>query len=430
MSNFRAIAPQSKKILELQYNKPTVHILGDRVNLYQCKPRANEVIKLQILLPVSTLFQHQKLQARTASSLALSGTSQFTSDQIQEQFEFWGTTVNMDTHIFGTEFTLKATKEHFEASLDWFLKNLKDTIYPQEELAVFQQTEIASMQRKMTTPKYWSNRICMENLFGTNSPMTSYADIEDISKLFPDELRAFHNLYLNPSFGKWYLSGDTDEDIISQIDVLIQRHCTNTEMPTNATRPKEYQPTGALSIKHAVENTSQVSMLMAREIPAIDEVQIHKLSLLNLILGGFFGSRLMQEIREEQGLTYGIGSYISQTTRGNMWVVSGEMNSAHAEKALDATKELMRSLVSNPPTGAELDRAKSYYAGHVRGSFDGPFAMATKLKNIHLRGFGYNHFDTSLSTIWATTTEELCALADNYLNPDTFYSVLAGEIDS
>jgi predicted Zn-dependent peptidase len=169
-------------------------------------------------------------------------------------------------------------------------------------------------------------------------------------------------------------------------------------------------------------------MYLMKKIPDIGETEFHHFGLLNMILGGFFGSRLMQQIREEKGLTYGIGSYIMQTPEGNAWCISGDMNSNNAELALDETLNILKSLIDRPPKDQELERAKRYYTGQLRSGFDGAFAMAEKLKALESRGYSLNHFDKAMDCIWNCTTEDLCLLADNYLRPETFKSVLAGDI--
>lgn len=426
MIDFRNTAPTPKKISKLEYRVPEEHAFGDHVRLYQSKPVENEVVKLQIFIPGGSRFQLRKNQARAAASLSLSGTSQHSSDQIQEQIEYWGSSVDFDSHVFGTDISIKALKKNFTKTVAWVLEHHTEALYPADEIAIYQQTEFAAMQRKLTTPRYWAGRKASEAVFGANSPMTGYADLEDLQHIDVDTLTAYHKQWLQPSMGVWYLSGDSDSTLVSELFEIWK----NLPAAQSQSVPQEraFAPSDVKHIEHRMENTSQVSMVLCRELPPIDEVQFHKMGLLNLILGGFFGSRLMQEIREERGLTYGIGSYISQTTRGNMWNISGEMNSQNARLALEATRELMQSMIDNPAAGEELERAKSYYAGQIRSSFDGPFAMANKMRGLHLRGYTYRHLDLALNTIWASETRELCELADNYLRPDSFYSALAGDI--
>jgi predicted Zn-dependent peptidase len=148
--------------------------------------------------------------------------------------------------------------------------------------------------------------------------------------------------------------------------------------------------------------------------------------LLNLFLGGFFGSRLMQDLREEKGLTYGIGSNISLSGNGHTWMISGEMNSDNADITRDSIREILIGLWKNPPNGDELEKAKRYYGGQLRGSLDGPFSEPAKIQFLLKTGYPQNYYQQALQTIWSTDSETLAELAYNYLNPDSFSIALAG----
>lgn len=426
MIPFRTQTPASKKIQFLDYPKPEERMIGHGVKLITVPPRKNEVLKLLLHWPFGDLMQQKKYQAKGTLDLTLNGTTLLTADQIQEQFEYWGTSISPNTTMLYSDLSLKSTSEFFDDSFNWLIYNHMEAVFPEKEVETLKQIAIAGLKRKQSTPKYWAYRECARLLFGDASAMTRFTEESDIAALSTTDLKKFHADFLNPSAATLFLSGDYTEKTIDMLSMAFAgippagAHSA-TELPFK-------DQVSDISEKiHPVENTSQVSMFMMRSLPVIGETEIHRFSLLNLILGGFFGSRLMQEIREEKGLTYGIGSYLMQTHHGNVWCISGEMNSVNAGLAMDGTKAIMRSLYQNPPTGDELDRAKRYYAGQLRASFDGPFAMAEKMKGLMVRGYTLKHFDTAMDSIWSCNTEDLCALADNYLHPESFKTVLAGD---
>lgn len=426
MIDFRTFAPPAQRIERLSFIKPDKLDLPGSNVLYLSPNRNNGVVKIQFWTPLGTLEQKKRFQAKSSSSLSLNGTVQHSADQIQEQFDFWGSTVSVDSHIFGTDISIKATAEFAIPTLHWLFSHVMGAIYPETELLVFKQTETAALQRKMTTPKYWSNKLCMESVFGAKSPMTSYAGLEDIQQIERDDLLDYHSRVLASPAGTWLVAGESSRELIEAISNIAASMTSNN--PAISQNQKSYEPSQVKKTLHPMENSTQVSMVMARELPQIAQEEFHKFALLNMLLGGYFGSRLMQEIREKRGLTYGIGSHISQTTRGNLWSISGEMNSANAKEALDATNEIIHSMSVSPPTEDELERAKRYYTGQLRSSFDGPFAMASKLRGLLVRGYDYSYLENAISTIWGTSSEELCQLADNYLIPESFYTSQAGQI--
>jgi zinc protease len=426
MNQFRSSAPMAQKILSISYPSQEKLELANGTSLVLLPPVRNEVVQLLIYWPCGSQNQQFPYQSKTALTLSLNGTSLNTAEQVQDQFDYWGTLLSPNPGLLHSELSIKSTSEFLIPSLHWFIDNYTAAIFPEAEIETMKQTSIAGLQRKMTTPKYWAYKESMEMLFGKQSAMTGFVSAEDISALTAEKAAVFHKQKLGLGAATYFLSGDYTPADVEAIKQAFGAHSLASR-ETNDMNWVDVKSEIAEKL-HPVENTSQVSLNMVSELPWISETNIHRFSLLNMILGGFFGSRLMQEIREEKGLTYGIGSYIMQTHKGNIWCISGEMNSKNGGLALDETRKIIRGLSTNPPTGDELERAKRYYSGQLRSSFDGPFAMANKLKNLMVRQYTLAHFDTAMDSIWNCTTDNLCELADNYLKPESFKTVLAGEI--
>jgi predicted Zn-dependent peptidase len=427
MHNFRSQAPPVNPIENLVFDKIEPVRLGKALQCYRLPQRNLGVVKFDIFWPYGTLHQDAKYVARTSLGLALSGTNKISADQINEELEYLGTSIGYETHLNHSVFTLKSNKENFLKAFQFLQESFAGVIYPQAEIDNYKQIEQAGLMRKMQTPRYWSHRLCFEAMFGGNSPMASFANVEDIQSITALQLKQYHANFLNFNNASHFLSGDVDGQIWDAFMLAI----TNNKTPQSPLLPKvshENPKTLGEIDKKPMEHAHQVSLLMGKTIHPLGEREIHTFSLLNMLLGGFFGSRLMQEIREEKGLTYGIGSYISQTNEGNSWCISCEMNSQNTAAAMEGIRAILEGLKTNPPAGDELERAKRYYCGQLRSSFDGPFALSSKIRNLLTRNYTYEHYSHAMDDIWKITGDELCSLADNYLNPESFHIAMAGDL--
>jgi predicted Zn-dependent peptidase len=152
------------------------------------------------------------------------------------------------------------------------------------------------------------------------------------------------------------------------------------------------------------------------------------LTLLNFVLGGYFGSRLMQELREKQGLTYGIGSYFKPAFDDYTWIISGEMNSENMEKTLVAIDSILIDLKTNLIDLEELTKLKQYYSGVFRSGFDGPFALSGKVQSNIMKHQDAKYYATVLPEIWSINSEEILRCANKYLTDNSFVIALAGNI--
>ena len=424
---FRETAPSTRAIESLNYTSATREILAGGLPMYVCPPRPLGVLKLQFYWPTGTAQQPAPMVARATNILRLSGNKHLTSEQIQEGFEYLGASVGMDVGLNESTLTLQAQEETLIEALQWLLKEGQDPVFPDEELAIYKQVETAGLLRRMQTPRYWSSRECMESLYGIGSPDGTFSNPEDIEALQAATLQYWFTTNLGLGMSTVFVSGDANAKLQEKLRQVLGGINTQEQAPTIITT--NTQGLKNQVIKHPLEQSSQASMYLARTLPEMDMRTLQLASLVNMFLGGFFGSRLMQDLRETRGLTYGIGSGISPSSNGYTWYVSGEMNSSNADAALEATLEIMKNIASNPPSGDELDKAKRYAAGQMRAGFDGPFALPRKIQFLLQRGFDEQYYTSYMDTLWSISSEEISQFADNYLQPEAFTIALAGKLN-
>ncbi|MBD0331436.1 MAG: insulinase family protein, partial [Chitinophagaceae bacterium] len=149
-----------------------------------------------------------------------------------------------------------------------------------------------------------------------------------------------------------------------------------------------------------------------------------KAQVLNALLGGFFGSRLMSNIREEKGYTYGIYSYLQNHIQQSAWMISTEAGRNVCEPTIIEVYKEMERLRNEPADNEELLLVKNYMIGNILGDLDGPFQIINRWKNIILNGLDESYFYNQINTIKKVTSAELQELADKYLMSERFYELV------
>jgi predicted Zn-dependent peptidase len=140
--------------------------------------------------------------------------------------------------------------------------------------------------------------------------------------------------------------------------------------------------------------------------------------------GGFFGSRLMSNIREDKGYTYGIHSYLQNHLHNTAWMISTEAGRDVAEATITEVYKEMALLRDEIIEAEELDLVRNYMIGSLLGDLDGPFQIIARWKNYILNNLGSDYFYNSLDSVRNVSAEELQELAKKYLNPDEFYELM------
>jgi predicted Zn-dependent peptidase len=151
------------------------------------------------------------------------------------------------------------------------------------------------------------------------------------------------------------------------------------------------------------------------------------MQVLNTILGGYFGSRLMKNIREEKGYTYGIGSAVVSMIHGGYFFIASEVGAEVCSSALEEVYKEMDILRMEPIPEEELQMVKNYMLGSFLKSIDGAFNLVDRWKGIMFYNLGYEYYDRFINTVSTISPPELMMLAQKYLTRESMNELVVGK---
>jgi predicted Zn-dependent peptidase len=146
--------------------------------------------------------------------------------------------------------------------------------------------------------------------------------------------------------------------------------------------------------------------------------------VLNTILGGYFGSRLMSNIREDKGYTYGIHSYMYNQVNQSAYLITTEAGKDVCEAAIKEIYYEMDVLKNELVDAEELELVKNYLLGTILGDLDGAFQIMQRWKSLILNGFTKERFNKNIDLYKHITPEQLQALANKYYQQENFYELV------
>ncbi|MGH2552250.1 MAG: M16 family metallopeptidase, partial [Chitinophagaceae bacterium] len=203
------------------------------------------------------------------------------------------------------------------------------------------------------------------------------------------------------------------------------KHFSDLQVSSQETKETALQP--ATEKKYRITNNKegvQGSIRIARPFPNRHHPDFLKTQILNTLFGGYFGSRLMSNIREDKGYTYGIHSFLLNHVQESAWMISTEAGTDVCENTIAEIYKEMKRLREGFILPEELALVKNYMMGSILGELDGPFQIIARWKNIILNDLDEKYFYDSIDTIKTVTPEELQLLARKYLNPEEFYELV------
>ena len=286
--------------------------------------------------------------------------------------------------------------------------------------------ESASLQSRFKTPDYWSSREITQRLFEVSHPKHRISEIGDINSVSKESITEAHSQYkLNQSI--LFLYGNIDTQIEFEISKTIAQYGKYSEKKRNALDYRTKQVSKGVFSKH-VPNTNQVVLNAAYLKTTVSEDKMPLIHLLNMTLGGFFGSRLMKEVREKRGLTYGIGSRVSLQNGLFHLQISSQMNSTNVDSAISAIQEILASLEKEGIEKEEFDRSQRYFLGQLYRSVDEPQSMINKIQYSISKGKSLNAFENKCLAVLNADIDDVNNLVKELCKHTDLAWCLAGDV--
>ena len=406
---------------KLQLKQAEKFVLKNGVEVYAVDAGAEEVLAVEWVFSAGNWFEEQNLVAATTNFLLRNGTSKKTAFQINEYFEYYGSYLNRACYNETATITLHCLSKHIKELLPSVRELIVDSVMPQEELDIYKQNMKQRLKVNLKKSDFVATRLIDVYLYGENHPYGKYSKLEDFDTLNREQLLDFYKKYYQQGKLVLFVAGKLPADIASLLDQYFG------DLPNQPVALQEIMAQPAADRKYRITNDEagvQGSVRMARSFPNRHHPDFMKVMVLNTLLGGFFGSRLMSNIREEKGYTYGIHSFIQNHIHDTAWMISTEAGKDVCEATIEEVYKEMKLLREQVVDEEELLLVRNYMMGGILGDLDGPFQIMGRWKNIVLNNLTEQYFYDSIHTIKTISAEELQFLAQKYLQPEACYELV------
>ncbi len=408
--------------LELKpYEKFT---LDNGVPVYAINAGAEEVMSVEIVFFAGNSFEEKNIVAAATNFLLKNGTSKKKAFQINEHFEYYGSFLNRACYNETSTLTLHCLNKHIGELLPVVEELITDSIFPEEELAIFKQNQKQRLSVSLKKSEFVASRLIDSYVYGEKHPYGKYTSHAEYDALNREELISYYNKYYKHGNCVIFTAGKLPKGLFE----LLNKHFGKLPFGNNFQKPlHQISSTKKPGDKFRItndENGVQGSIRIAREFPNRHHPDFSKVMVLNNIFGGYFGSRLMANIREDKGYTYGIHSFLQDHIQRSGWMVSTEVGKDVCEAAISEVYKEMKRLQDEPVGEDEMQLVRNYMMGSILGDLDGPFHIIARWKNYVLNDLNGDYFYNAINTIRTVSPGELQQLANKYLNPEEFYELV------
>ena len=423
----RTVQPEIRQLDKIDILRPLRQTLPNGTPLNVIHAGEQDVVRMDILFKAGSWRQSQKLQALFTHRMLREGSRKYSSSDIAERLDYYGAWLELSNSLEYAYLTLYSLNKYFPETLEIIESIVKEPVFPEKELDTVIETNVQQYLVNRSKVDFIAHRTMVSGLFGEQNPCGRFAIEEDYRKITPQILRTFYEEYYHTGNFSIYLSGKVTDDIIHQVEGVFGKDTFGKKLPVESeyTFPILSVPEKRIFVER--DDALQSAVKLGGFTITRSHPDYLKLRVLVTLLGGYFGSRLMSNIREDKGYTYGISMGTLQYPETGLLIVSTEAANEYVEPLIQEVYREIDQLHHSLVGLDELTTVKNYMVGEMSRSYESAFSLSDAWMFIQTVGLDENYYERSLDAIKTVTAEELRELAQRYICKESLKEVIAGK---
>lgn len=416
----------SAKGIDIEALRPATHSLKNGIPLDVFTSNAVEIMRMDLVFEAGKAYTDNPLTAIAAMALVTEGTTEHSAKEIANFLNFRGITIDRTLDSLNTCFTIYLQNKYLGEFLPLLREIFTTPSFPKDEFDIYLNKKRQEFEKQQQKTSYIASVTCIKELFGNEGPFSKYLSANDFENITVDDVRAFHKQFYNWDNCRIFLAGNITSENINSLnrtfgDIVFDK--THTSIEPKA--PTIQSVTQSINMPAAVQTSIRIGKII--DLPW-NSMEFAKLMVANNLLGGYFGSRLMMNVREDKGYCYGIFSSMQVERNAIYMVISTEVGTDVTQAAVNEIYNEIRRLQSKLVPDDELQRAKSYMIGDFMRSVDGVYELLERQRTFFASHSNDSFTKNYLNAIENTTAEEIMALATKHLKTDEFVQITVGNI--
>ena len=420
----RTTAPPSQKVAHVNILKAEKTLLHNQIPLYTIKAGEQPVMRLELIFDAGSRFDTSGGESLFISKMLTEGTKNHKAAEISEFFDQFGAFIEINQSFERLAIVVHGMTKHLPKLLPMLHELISVSVIPAEEFQMHRNIASQTLKVNLEKTSFVASQVFREQIFGINHPYgksINQTTIENISR------EAVVNFYEKQIKGKRFtvfLSGNFGETEIKEINESLGKiSVKDIEKPIE----KSYASpeVGENLVVERPENL-QSSIRLGRKLFNRSHPDFFKFIVANTIFGGYFGSRLMKNIREDKGFTYGISSSLIPQREAGYLIIGTDVKKEFTQQTLDEITKEINVLQTEKVSENELETAKNYMIGSFIGSLNTPFEVADRQKIVILDNLPNDFYQNYIKSINAISAIDVMEIANKYYNPEDMCEVVVG----
>lgn len=413
----RSIAPNFHTPKFTPFLTPHISEPVPGLKLYSFNSGYQEVFKIEAILPFGSSSIENPIIATLCLEMLREGSKSMSAAEINNKLDYYGAFLNFKSGIDNSFITLYGKSTFLDKLIPLFAEIIFLPAFNEDALNKHKLRVLQELSINQKKTNYWSPRLLRKCVFGPGHAYSKLVTDKEIARVQLEDIMQFHQRFIAPGLQTLVIAGLYNEDklqsLFSQYFPLynseIQYDIKETPISTSTCQE-------ALQLDHSSQASIALGKLSIRN--SHNAYPIH--SLLTKILGGYFGSRLMKKIREEEGLTYGIHAYNVHLKAGSYMQILADVKFDSVDKSIELILEQLDNLQHEAISLEELNTVKNYMLGEFVNDSNTVFDFAELYKVLLLRNLPDDYYQSYYKKINMISSNDVLDMARQSYVEDQF----------
>ncbi len=423
----RKQTPKIHEITALQLPEVRKYHLSNGIPVYEVNMGTQDILKLEVIFEAGRPQEIKQLVSRATATMLKEGTRHRKGGEIAELFDFYGASIGTPYNLDSTSFTLYTLTKHFETLLPLVAEILTEPSFPEDELTPLLMRYQQRLKLDLSRADVVAYRQLTEYIYGETHPYGYNSNAEAFQALQREDLMGHFERQFHAGNATIVVSGKIDGSIEKLLEQFLGQLPKREKLPMSVfpsitAKPRKVQ------IKHP--DRSQSAIRIGRKLFNRQHPDYAEMYVLSTLFGGYFGSRLMMNIREKNGYTYGIYSSLDSMRHDGFMYIGTEVGNNFLKPTLKEIYNEMQIIRETLPKQEELQMLRNYLMGTLLNGLDGPFNVSELVKALVLDNLPLSYFQDLIHTIQTIQPQQLQNLAQRYFKEEDMWEVVVGDVEN
>ncbi len=418
----RKEVPQIKQVGQLNLPNSRIRKLDNGIEVAMLKMGSQEVVHVEFVFKVGMSQSNNFVLPTTAVNMVSTASEIFSSGEIIEKIDYYGAFLDSSVNMDFITFSVFSLSKYIDKVLMIFQDALINVVYKENDINTYLKNNKEKLKTDLEKVQFLCLREFNKQIFKGHA-YGKFIELSDFSGLEKNDLEDFHLNSINPDILNVIVSGNFDNNIYDVLNRSFGKWNGQSHLHTQSILKSSLPEKVYVNKDNAVQSALRIGKVLDIEY-GTDEYVV--LKVLNTVLGGYFGSRLMSNLREEKGYTYGISSSVISYELATFFVISSEVKGDAEKDALNEIYKEIRLITEELIADSELDTVKNYMLGSLLKVIDGPFLVAEQFKLFNLRDLDLDYLNKYSEMIQNVSSVQLLNCAKKHLNPVSLSEIVVG----